>query len=67
MYSVPIASWVDVYLLFGGIGVAQLGNACFLFDTNVPGLPYRTFTANPTNLERAQVQHFLENQPIFDV
>ena len=67
MYSVPITSWVDVYLLFGGIGVAQLGDAGFLFDTNVPGLPYRSPTANPTNLERAQVQHFLQNQPIFDV
>ena len=33
----------------------------FSFDTNVPGLPYRSPTANPTNLERAQVQHFLEN------
>ena len=40
------------------------------YDTNVPGLPYRTPTANPTRLELAQVreyQNFLARQPTFDV
>ena len=30
----------------------------FLFDTNVPGLPYRSPTLNPTNLELAQVREY---------
>ena len=40
------------------------------YDANVPGLPYRTPTANPTRLELAQVreyQNFLARQPTFDV
>jgi hypothetical protein len=32
----------------------------FLFDTNVPGLPFRSPTANPSNLELAQVQHYFK-------
>ena len=39
----------------------------FLFDTNVPGLPYRSPTPNPTNLELAQVRHYLANQPSVEV
>ena len=31
-------------------------DAVFLFDTNVPGLPYRSPTTNPTNLELVQVR-----------
>ena len=38
-----------------------------LFDTNVPGLPPRSPTMYPTNLELAQVRHFIENQPVFEV
>ena len=30
----------------------------FLFDTNVPGLPYRSPTVNPTRLELAQVREY---------
>ena len=39
----------------------------FLFDTNVPGLPYRSPTANPTNLELAQLRYYLANQPSVEV
>ena len=40
------------------------------YDTNVPGLPYRTPTSNPTRLELAQVQeyrNFLARQPAHEV
>eukprot|EP00956_Cyclotella_meneghiniana_P019390 scaffold33193_cov70-Cyclotella_meneghiniana.AAC.7 len=33
----------------------------FLIDTNVPGLPYRSPSANPSNLKLAQVQHYIES------
>ena len=39
----------------------------FLLDTNIPGLPYRTPTANPTNLELAQVRAYHEMMPVFEV
>ena len=38
----------------------------FLFDTNVPGLPYRSPTARPTNLELAQVAHYVDTMPPID-
>ena len=39
----------------------------FLIDTNVPGLPYRTPTAYPTNLELAQVAAYQALNPSFEV
>ena len=39
----------------------------FLYDTNVPGLPYRSPTAHPTNLERAQVRAYVDRLPILEV
>ena len=39
----------------------------FLYDTNVPGLPYRSPTYYPTNLERAQVRHYVENNASYEV
>ena len=33
----------------------------FLIDTNVPGLPYRSPSANPTQLELAQLQEYRES------
>ena len=38
-----------------------------LYDTNVPGLPYRSPTANPSNLEYAQVRHYLDMMPTLEV
>ena len=37
---------------------ASLQTPVFLIDTNIPGLPWRPPTANPTNLELAQLQHY---------
>ena len=39
----------------------------FLIDTNLPCLPYRTPTANPTNLELDQVRTFRALNPSFEV
>jgi hypothetical protein len=33
----------------------------FLIDTNVPGLPYRSPSAYPTQLELAQLQEYRES------
>lgn len=38
-----------------------------LIDTNVPGLPYRSPTYYPTNLELAQVQQYLDSVPSMEV
>ena len=38
-----------------------------LYNTNVPGLPYRSPTANPSNLEYAQVRHYLDMIPNMEV
>ena len=38
-----------------------------LIDTNVPGLPYRFPSANPTNLELAQLDHFRRNRLVVEV
>ena len=40
---------------------------CFLYDTNVLGLPYRSPTSNPTNLELAQVRQYIDGLNIYDV
>ena len=39
----------------------------FLYDRNIPGFPYRSPTAQLTNLERAQLEHFENQLPTLDV
>jgi hypothetical protein len=39
---------------------SPLAAPVIFYDTNVPGLPHRSPTPNPTNLELAQVQHYLQ-------
>ena len=43
--------------------VSPLAAPVIFFDTNVPGLHYRSPTPNPTNLELAQVQHYFNFDP----
>ena len=48
----------------GGASITRTGvtssDAVFFIDTNVPGLPYRSPTAHPTNLKLAQMRSYLE-------
>ena len=49
-----------------GTGITS-SDAVFLYDRNIPGFPYRSPTAQLTNLERSQLEHFENQLPTLDV
>ena len=58
MHALSSKGRVDT-ITTGATPPSEGNTSCFLYDTNVPGLPYRSPTPNPTNLELAWVREYL--------